>query len=135
MHLYLLLLLITLPILEVWVLLLTGRLTSPLLTIAAIVLTGVVGGLLARSQGLRTMLDFQRSLQEGRLPGKELLDGVFILVGGAVLLTPGFITDAFGFLCLIPTTRVVLQKWFYTWIQKKTEIKSDIIDIDYKDLQ
>ena len=82
-----------------------GFMTGLGLTVGAIFFTGVAGASLARSQGLRTISRLQQQLQQGVTPADDLIDGVMIFVGGALLLTPGFLTDVVGFSLLLPFTR------------------------------
>ena len=91
----LLLLFITVPLLEFYLLVKIGGKIGFLPTVATIFITGFIGAWLTRIQGLRTLTRFQKATGEGRLPHEEVMDGVMILVAGAVLLTPGFLTDAF----------------------------------------
>lgn len=105
MLLRLLLLFTTVPLIELALLLWIGRHLGVLPTVALIFLTGVLGATLARFQGLATWRRFQAALEAGRLPGRELVEGFLILLAGAVLLTPGVLTDAVGFLLLIPPAR------------------------------
>jgi len=113
---------ILVPILEVYTLIQAGSLIGVAPTIALILLTGVAGAYLARSQGMDLIQRIQRELAEGRVPAEELLDGAMVLVGGVVLLTPGFWTDLFGFICLVPGSRTILKrllrKWFETQCRK-----------------
>lgn len=134
MFFYLLALLIGLPIIELWILLEIGKATSVGFTLGLIILTGAAGAYLARSQGFQVFMNFQRATQEGRMPSQEIIDGLFILVGGAVLLTPGILTDVFGFLCLIPVTRHLMQKRLIERLKKKMKDGSVYIDVDYKDM-
>ncbi len=78
-------------------------------TFAIIVVTGLVGSWLARTQGLSVWRQFQERLSRGAMPGNELVDGLIVLVSGALLLTPGVLTDAVGLLGLIPPTRHALR--------------------------
>ena len=105
MLLRLILLFTTLPLLELALLLWIGARIGVWPTVALILLTGVLGASLARYQGLATWSRFHRAMEAGRFPGKELLEGLLILVAGAVLLTPGVLTDAAGFLILTPPAR------------------------------
>ena len=102
------------PIIEIFLLIQVGSLIGALPTIGLVVLTAVLGVALLRAQGLQTYLRFHRSLSEGRYPATEMLEGVALLVGGALLLTPGFFTDAVGFVCLVPPSRRVLITWSMT---------------------
>ncbi len=104
------LLFVVVPIVELVILIQLGRAVGLGPTVALVILTGVGGAMLARAEGLRVLLRFQRELAEGRLPGQSLLDGVCILVGGAFLLTPGILTDVAGFVLLLPPTRRVVQR-------------------------
>lgn len=101
----LLLLFIVVPILEMWLLITVGREIGALPTIGLVLLTAVVGLALLRRQGLSTVLRAQQKMQVGELPAREMAEGIFLAVGGALLLTPGFFTDALGFACLIPGLR------------------------------
>jgi UPF0716 protein FxsA len=73
------------------------------------ILTAIIGGALFKREGFRILGEFQRELQEGKMPLDKLGDGVLILIGGVFLMTPGFITDFFGFLLLIPFVRKILK--------------------------
>jgi UPF0716 protein FxsA len=101
----LLVLIIVVPLLEIYLLIKIGGMIGVLPTILLIVLTAVIGAALLRQQGLATLNRFQASLGRGELPAIEMLEGIALLVGGAFLLTPGFFTDAVGFLCLLPVSR------------------------------
>ena len=104
----LLLMFILVPILEMWLLITVGREIGALPTIGLVLLTAVVGLALLRRQGLSTVLRAQQKMQAGELPAREMVEGIFLAVGGALLLTPGFFTDALGFACLIPGLRQLL---------------------------
>lgn len=93
--------------------------------VALVVLTGLVGLLLVRAEGRRTIRKIQRSLAEGRPPTNELLDGALLIAAGAFLLTPGLVTDLLGFLFVIPVTRIpirmAIKRWFVApYLDKKT---------------
>lgn len=115
------LLLIIVPALEIGVLVLSGNTLGIPWTVLLVILTGVLGAWLAKKEGLHTIRLAQLQLQQGQIPSGVILDGLCILVGGVVLLTPGFITDAIGFFLLIPSTRVIakgfLQKVFDRMLQ------------------
>ena len=104
----LLLLFILVPAVELLLLIEIGRHIGTLPTLGLIVLTGALGAALARHQGLAVLRQVQAETAAGRIPAGALLEGVLILVAGAVLMTPGILTDAFGFLCLIPACRRLL---------------------------
>lgn len=93
------------PIVEMWILIEVGGWIGALPTIALVVLTATLGLSLLKRQGLSTLMSARRKMDEGSIPASELVSGVMIAVGGALLLTPGFVTDAIGFALLIPQTR------------------------------
>ena len=99
------------PIIEIYLLIQVGSLIGAVPTIGLVVLTAVLGVALLRAQGLQTFLRLQQSLAEGRSPAMEMLEGAALLIGGALLLTPGFFTDLVGFVCLVPHTRRAVIAW------------------------
>ena len=100
-----LLLFMLIPIVEMWILIEVGGWIGALPTIGLVVLTATIGLSLLKQQGLSTLMRARRKMDEGAIPASELVSGVMIAVGGALLLTPGFVTDALGFALLIPQTR------------------------------
>ncbi|MBT6579016.1 MAG: FxsA family protein [Cellvibrionales bacterium] len=114
---YLLLLFIAIPIVEMWLLISIGRHIGVLLTISLVVATAVIGVHWLRQQGFSTLLKLNERLSAGELPAREITEGVIITVGGALLLTPGFATDALGFACLFAPTRGLLVKTLFSRIQ------------------
>ena len=100
-----LLLFMLIPIVEMWILIEVGGWIGALPTIGLVVLTATIGLSLLKQQGLSTLMRARRKIDEGAIPASELVSGVMIAVGGALLLTPGFVTDALGFALLIPQTR------------------------------
>ena len=117
MFLKLFLLMTIVPILEIVLLLkIHGHLAgflgggqALLITIGSVILTGVIGANLARSQGFALLNRIQKSTAAGQIPGDELIEGAMVLVGGVLLLTPGYATDLFGFLLMAPLTRGLLK--------------------------
>lgn len=114
----LLLLFIIVPAVELILLIQMGRWIGTLPTVGLIVITGIVGAFLAKQQGMQVVTRVQREMQSGQMPGEALLDGAMILVAGAVLMTPGVLTDALGFLLLIPTSRKLLRKIAWRQVQR-----------------
>lgn len=106
---YLLLFLIIIPALEIGVLLYSGKTIGVIPTILLIIATGIAGAYLAKQQGLETIRKAQQQISYGKMPGDALIDGICILVGGCLLLIPGFITDLIGFILLLPPTRIVVK--------------------------
>jgi len=90
---------------ELWLLVRVSAHITFAATLGLCILTGFLGGALVRRQGLRAWVRFQDELSRGRLPADELLDGLVLMVLGALLMVPGFITDALGFILLVPSLR------------------------------
>jgi UPF0716 protein FxsA len=99
------------PFLEIYLLMEIGSYIGAFNTLMIVILTGFLGALLARYQGLKTMLKVRESLARGEMPAEHLLDALLIFLAGIVLLTPGFLTDLAGFIILIPTTRFRIKRW------------------------
>jgi len=114
---FLLLFFIGTPILEMIVLIKVGAMIGTIPTIALVVLTATIGVWLLKREGLATLTRLQQKMTQGELPGKELLEGVMLIIGGALLLTPGFVTDAIGFVCLIPWLRQPVAAWLLNHTQ------------------
>lgn len=98
------------PAIELALLIQVGDLIGFWPTVGLIFFTGVVGSYLARREGLSAWRRFQQQLHAGGLPGKELLDGVIVLIAGALLITPGVLTDVVGLAGLLPPTRALIRK-------------------------
>ncbi len=124
MLLKLLILFIAVPFAELALLLYIADLTDWKFTLALVIVTGVVGSLLARSQGWRTYSQIQSELGAGRLPAQSMLDAVLIFVAGALLLTPGVLTDIFGLSLLIPPCRAFYRKRLVNWFRNKFSIQA-----------
>jgi UPF0716 protein FxsA len=105
----LILLFIAVPIAEIYVIIQVGEAIGALPTIAILIADSVLGSWLLRSQGRAAWRRFNRAVAERRPPAREVIDGVLIVFGGALLITPGFISDAFGLLLLLPPTRAVIR--------------------------
>lgn len=126
---WLILLLVLVPVVELAILLYVHHLlaaqwgggVSLLITVGTIIVTGVLGAAFARQQGMGVVRDLRRQMGEGQLPGRSLLDGVLILIGAALLLSPGFLTDLLGFSLLIPLTRAGYRKLLLRWYRRKIE--------------
>ena len=109
MGIVLLFLFLALPIAEIYVIIQVGDAIGVAPTIALLILDGFLGAALARSQGRAAWERFNLALTEGRVPANETFDGAMIILGGALLLAPGFITDVIGFALLLPPTRAVFR--------------------------
>lgn len=109
------------PVVELALLIQLGGLIGFWPTIGIIVLTGITGTYLAKREGLSVWRRFNDRLKQGQLPGRELLDGVIILVAGALLITPGVLSDIAGLIGLVPVTRGVLRRYLDARIQKASK--------------
>src|SRR6476619_1572393 len=106
----LLVLFIIVPIIEIFAIITVGQAIGVWWTIALLIADSILGAWLMRSQGRAAWRRFNATLAEGRAPAREALDGVLVIFGGALLLTPGFITDIFGLIFLIPPTRALVRR-------------------------
>ncbi len=124
---YLILLFTILPALELILLIKVGAAIGAWQTVVLVILIGATGAWLARYQGFVTLMRIQESLNRGVMPNAELMDGMMILTGGVLLLTPGFITDIFGILLLVPISRalikVLLRRKFQDMIARGTVVQ------------
>jgi len=111
------LLFVLVPVLELMLLIRLGQVVGFWPTFGLVLFTGVTGAALARLEGIRVLFQFRRELASGRLPGQALLDGISVLFGGALLLTPGILTDLAGFALLFPVSR----RWIQRRVRKRLE--------------
>lgn len=107
------------PVTELYILIEVGKKIGSLTTIGIIILTGIIGAYLVKSQGFMILRKIQNDLNEGIMPGDSLIQGAIILAGGILLLTPGFVTDIVGFIFLIPVSRNIVKKYLLKWLQGK----------------
>lgn len=105
-----LLLFIVMPIVEMWLLITVGGHIGAMNTVFLVMLTALVGIGLLKRQGFATLWRGQEKLQQGQVPAQEMIEGIVLAVSGALLLTPGFVTDVVGFLGLLPITRILAVK-------------------------
>ncbi len=122
MLLRLLLLFTLVPLVELVLLLILADKTSWQFTLALVLFTGVVGAALARHEGLRCLRRVQQKLAAGELPGDALLDGLMILLAGALLITPGVLTDLVGFALLLPAFRRVMKRWLVRRLRARIRV-------------
>ena len=106
----LIVLFILVPIAEIYVIIKVGEAIGALWTVLLLVADSIIGARLVAWQGRAAWRRFQEALGEGRVPHREILDGVMIILGGAFLLTPGFLTDVIGLLLLLPPTRAIIRR-------------------------
>ncbi|MDF1532161.1 MAG: FxsA family protein [ANME-2 cluster archaeon] len=115
----LLILFVTVPFIELYILMEMSRQLGLLPTLMLVIVTGITGAALAKHQGLGVLHRIRSEMSFGQMPGDSLFDGVLVLIGAILLLTPGILTDITGFLLLIPGTRVLFKKNLKNWASKK----------------
>lgn len=113
------------PLVELALLLYLADLTDWRFTLGLVIVTGIVGTILARSEGFRTYRVIRQELAAGHLPGASMVDAVMIFLAGALLLTPGILTDVFGFTLLIPWCRAWYRKRLIAWFQTHFQVVPD----------
>ena len=113
---------IVVPLLELWVIIEVGGVIGTLPTIALLLASSLIGAFLTRSQGRTAWRRFNDALAERRVPGREIFDGAAVIVGGALLLTPGFITDIVGIFFLAPPTRAGMRRVLSGRLKRKARI-------------
>lgn len=102
---------VIIPVLEMWLLITVGNYLGALLTIGLVLLTAFIGVNLLRVQGFQTLWRGRRKFEEGQLPAREIAEGIILAVSGALLLTPGFVTDVVGFAGLVPFVRGIMAQF------------------------
>lgn len=107
------------PTLEVALFMIAGKTIGILGTLAIILITGILGGYLAKTQGMNAFRELQLKLRRGEMPGDTLLDGALILAGGILLITPGFFTDFVGFCLLLPIVRQKVKEMMAKYLKNK----------------
>ena len=113
------LLFVVLPLVEIYFIVQLGQAIGPWWTILVLIGAGALGSWLVKREGGRAWRALQEALASHRMPAKELADGALILIGGTLLLTPGFLSDVFGFFCILPFTRPVARRLLTEFITRK----------------
>ena len=116
---YLIALFIGLPIVELALLFKVHERVGLGPTILLVLLTGITGAALVRRQGIAILFRIQHEMAEGKLPAPQMIDGIMVLVAGALLVTPGLITDAVGFALLVPVIRDYIRGWLRKQLEQK----------------
>jgi UPF0716 protein FxsA len=123
---FLVVIFIVVPIAELYVIIKVGEAIGLLPTILLLLADAVLGSMLLRHQGRAAWIRFNRALAEGRLPHKEVFDGVLVIMGGALLLTPGFLTDILGLILLIPPTRALIRAMSARFVRRRLALGSAV---------
>ena len=103
---------LVMPLLELYVILQVGQAIGVLPTIGLLLAVSFLGAWLVKREGMRTWRAFRTAIEAGRVPARETADGALVILGGALLLAPGFVTDALGLLCVLPPTRALVRRLF-----------------------
>lgn len=130
----LLLLFTVVPLVELVLLLEIGRRIGTAATVILILVTGIAGAVLAKQQGLGVLRRIRADATAGQPPGAALVDGLIILIAGALLITPGVLTDVVGFLCLIPASRRVLRAMLWAALARAVQQGRARIDVRFDTL-
>ncbi len=109
------------PVVEIAVIVQVGQLIGVWWTVALLVLESLLGAWLVKREGRRAWDSLRDTVAEGRMPDVQLLDGALVVVGGTLLLTPGFVTDIFGFACVLPLTRPAVRRLTAWLLLRRTE--------------
>jgi UPF0716 protein FxsA len=134
------LIVLIIPFAEIYLLLEVGSIIGAFPTIFLVVFTAALGAWLLKQQGFVTFRRFQENITQGVVPAYEMIEGPIILLGGLLLLTPGFITDIFGFFCLIPTLRKKIAQYVIEnhliqsggLFQKENNVYKDVLEGEFK---
>lgn len=128
MFLKLFLLFVTIPVLELYVLMKLGASFGVGTTLIVVLGTGVLGAYLAKREGYRIFFRLQQEVQAGRVPANDMIDAVLVFVSGVVLLTPGVLTDFMGIFLLVPFSRVFIRRWIIFKFRDVLNKRSDFSD-------
>lgn len=110
---------VLIPLAEIWAILQVGQLVGPWWTIALLVLDSMVGAWLIKREGGRAWQALRAALQQGRMPARELADGALILIGGTLMLSPGFVLDLAGILLILPFTRPIARRLLTSVVERR----------------
>ena len=136
--LFLLIAFIATPILELYLLIEIGSVIGAPWTILCVLATAVIGAALIRRQGMGVYREAQAAMNREELPLKQLFDGFFLLIAGAMLLTPGFLTDSIGFILLIPPLRALIGWRVWQWLRRHGSVRMNMgrstVDGTYRDV-
>ncbi len=115
---------VVVPLVEIWAILQVGQLVGPWWTILLLVLDSLVGAWLIKREGGRAWQALRQALQDGRMPAREIADGALILIGGTLMLSPGFVLDVAGILLILPFTRPVARRLLTTVVERRLRGRS-----------
>ena len=110
---------VVVPLVEIWTIIQIGQVVGPWWTIALLVLDSIIGSWIIRREGGRAWAALREAITAGRMPARELADAALILVGGTLMLSPGFVTDAVGILLILPVTRPIARRMLTTVVERR----------------
>lgn len=113
---------LVMPLVELYVILQVGSSIGVLPTIALLLLDSIVGAWLVKREGAKAWRAFRRAIEEARVPARETADGALIIFGGALLLTPGFVTDILGLACVVPPTRALMRRALVRFFSRRVTV-------------
>jgi UPF0716 protein FxsA len=119
------LLFLVVPFAELYVLIRVGQVIGALPTIGLLIMVSVIGSWLVKREGFATLARARERIEAGQMPGQEIVDGVLILFAGALLITPGFLSDVAGVLLLLPPVRAVLRGTTVRWLARRADVRLD----------
>jgi UPF0716 protein FxsA len=119
------LLFLVVPFAELFVLIQVGQVIGALPTIGLLIAISVIGAWLVKREGFATLARARERIDAGQVPGREIVDGVLILFAGALLVTPGFLTDVLGVLLLLPPIRAALRGATVGWLARRADVRID----------
>jgi UPF0716 protein FxsA len=119
--------LLVVPVAEIALIIAVGKVIGGWQTLALLLVESALGAYLVKREGRRTWRALRVALNTGRMPGRELADAALVLIGGTLLLTPGFLTDIAGFFFILPFTRPITRAWLQGVVERRLVHKSGII--------
>lgn len=124
---YVFLALLVVPVAEIAVIVAVGSVIGGWQTIVLLLVESALGAYLVKREGRRSWQALQSALNTGQMPGRELADATLVLIGGTLLLTPGFLTDIVGFFFILPLTRPVTRRWLQRVVERRLVDRSGIV--------
>lgn len=115
---------VVVPLLELYVLIQVGQVIGAWWTILLLVLDSILGGWVIRREGGRAWQALRAAVEQGKLPARELADGVLVVLGGALMLSPGFVTDGLGILLILPVTRPVFRRLLTSYAASRVVVRT-----------
>jgi UPF0716 protein FxsA len=119
--------LLVVPLAEIALIVAVGRVIGGWQTLALLLLESALGAYLVKREGQRSWQTLRAALGSGRMPGRELADAALVLIGGTLLLTPGFLSDIVGFFFILPFTRPITRRWLQDIIERRLLYRAGII--------